>query len=148
MATRTKKSTTAPASNGEHLDSDGFLCLKGALFWKWRAVDAEYRNTEMAYKEKVRVVAEEIQKHPELVKAMAERDAIGVAVKARAKEVQEVYADIEKEYGIKLGEGFSIDDTTGRMYQLDNGQRTPVAPPTPEKPTRKGSTTSRRGAAK
>jgi hypothetical protein len=99
---------------------DSFLYLKGELLWKYRAVDAEYRNFMLALNMKKQEVQNEFDKHPELAKLIRERDYLLSQASIHAKEVQEVNMQIEKELKVEL-KNCSIDDKTGRIFVLDNG---------------------------
>jgi hypothetical protein len=132
-------SKTAPkvAASHPYVDAEGFLCLHGELLWKFRAVDAEYRNLVLGVEAKRNLIAEEIKKHPELAQMLAERDAITQQANAYLGEVRAVQAEIEKALSVKLQE-CTIDDKTGRVFQLVDGKAEPMLPPgTPKKPVKK-----------
>lgn len=94
---------------------DDFKYLTGELFWKYRAIDAEFRNAMLALNIKKSQLAAEFEKNPQIVKLINERDVMAQQVSEQAKEVQAVNSEIEEKLGIKL-RNCSIDDKTGRIY--------------------------------
>jgi len=111
-------------------DDEGVLCLKGPLFWKWRALDAEHRAAVMELEQLKGKVAAEIAKHPELAELIGlQAGAVGQVSQAKGVLLQ-VQTEIEALMGVSLKD-CAFDDKTGRLYNLaSDGQRSdPVKPP-------------------
>ena len=124
--TRAKKQAPVP------VDEDGFMCLQGELLWKYRAVDAEYRNTVLAMDGKQREILEELKKYPDLQRMVGERDALTISVRLHQNELIEVYKVISDALHIADMTNVSIDDRTGRVFVLDDGKQIPVKPVKPK----------------
>ena len=137
---KTKKTVTVADPN---TDSDGFLCLRGEILWKFRAVDAEHRNLLLGVEQKRAAVAEEITKHPDLLRLIGERDALILQANQHSKEVMSIQQEIEASLGIELKD-CTIDDKTGRLFILTNGEQVPVLP---KKPTKTVKTRGQKTAA-
>jgi hypothetical protein len=41
-----QKQDSAKTTPAEFIDGDGFLALRGEMYWKWRALDAGHTNAE------------------------------------------------------------------------------------------------------
>ena len=127
------KKTSATPKNGHtnghgdarHVDDEGNLCLAGELFWKYRALDAEYRNAVLAQMNKNLEMVEELKKHPELMKIVAEKDALGESAKRQAIALSELMETIGKVLGTDLAQ-CSIDDKSGRIFIHENGEMVPL----------------------
>lgn len=121
-----KKRPAAP--NGDHHDEDGYLCLKGDLFWRWRALDAETRTAQMALERATSKIQAEIDKNPALKELLADKAAAAGAVSAAMSELRTVQADIEEKMGLSIKD-CSFDDKTGRLYvHAPDGTKEPVKP--------------------
>lgn len=115
MAKRSKK----PAlGDGIRVDDDGFPYLGGELLWKFRAVDAEYKNAVLAMNMKIAELDAEMSKHPDIKRLIGERESLALVMKDAIKELGNVNRQIEEEVGVQLS-NCSIDDKTGRIFMLD-----------------------------
>jgi hypothetical protein len=121
-----QKSNGHATAHQQQVDADGFLCLTGTLLWKYRAIDAEYRNTQLAALRKQADIEEEIQKHDRLRGLVAERRALLGESSVRATELQAVQQEIEATLGVSLKD-CAIDDKSGRIFTLRaDGTQEPV----------------------
>jgi hypothetical protein len=129
-----QKSNGHAAADRQQVDADGFVCLTGTLLWKYRAIDAEYRNAQLAALRKQVEIEEEVQKHDHLRGLIAERKALLGESSVRATELQAVQQEIETTLGVSL-RNCAIDDKSGRIYLLgEDGTQKPVR----AKPTGRG----------
>jgi hypothetical protein len=114
------------ASADVFVDTDGVICLRGELLWKYRAVDAEYRNILLAIGQKDSAIRLEIQKNRTLSALMAEKETLQVSKKSHEVELNEVHSSIESVLGISLKE-CAIDDKTGRVFSFaEDGKTIPL----------------------
>jgi len=115
-------------------DEEGFLVLKGELFFRWKAADNEVLNTELSLKLKQIEVDALLEKYPEVQSALNQRQYIITrSVQAQAERAK-VYKDIEAHFGISL-KNVSIDDVSGRVHIHDVSQD-PATVPTGNPPPR------------
>lgn len=126
MAAKKAKPTTAVSP--EHIDADGFYCVKGALLWKYRALDAEARNAGLSLQRAQEAIAREIAAHPTLKGLFADEKEALKNLSTKKSEIQAVYAEIGALFGVDLKD-CAIDDETGRLHVLgDGGQPKPLRP--------------------
>ena len=117
------------------VDSDGFYVLPKDLLMEFRALDAECRNALL----ELRMVGQSLEamlaKHPEIQQMIAQRAALEAEVGKKRATLLELHRIMESIYPIKIS-GISIDDVTGRIHQLVNGQVSEEGmkptPPVPE----------------
>lgn len=132
---RKKMNGTEPKKNGtvpdatKHVDDEGFLCLKGDLFWRWRALDAELRAALAEMESAQQQIQVEIAKQPELSALLQKKAALAGTISTAKTELLTVQGEIENTLGISLKE-HAFDDKTGRLYNLTAGssQGDPVKP--------------------
>ena len=119
----TKRKTKTVAA--EYIDTDGFMAIKGELFWKWRAVDTEKRNIELSLKVLHADIAALLDKYPEV------KEALGMQTNLiqQASQAHQHYNDLINQIGLALNtdmQHVSIDDQTGRIFQHQAGDQAPV----------------------
>ena len=120
-APRKKKFKVDPA----YIAEDGTYTLKGLMFWRWRALDADIQRLALLHAKAKREFDEIVSKHPVLNHLMAERNG----AKAQMVGVGQEYADLLKEVSEKTGldmKTVAIDDKTGRINILKSAEK--VAP--------------------
>jgi len=135
MPPRKKMNGTEPKKNGtvpdatKHVDDDGFLCLKGDLFWRWRALDAELRAAIAEMESAQQQIQVEIAKQPELSALLQRKAALAGTISTAKTELLTVQGEIENALGISLKE-HAFDDKTGRLYNLtaEGSQGDPMKP--------------------
>jgi hypothetical protein len=111
------------------VDDEGILCLKGPLFWKWRALDAEYRTATMSMAHVKSKIEAEINKSPILMALFSEHAGLAGQISVAKNELMNVHLEIETHMGISLKD-CAFDDKTGRLYNLssDGARSEPVKP--------------------
>lgn len=135
MTTRTKKDLTKTTTGtkkeppSDITDEEGYLCLKGPIFWKWRALDSELRATSLELESAKTKIQAEIHKNATLVELLGQQSALISKISVDKGELLNVQAEIEKLLGVSL-QDCAFDDKTGRLYNLNtNGARgEPVKP--------------------
>lgn len=130
---RSKASSTKSASNGHReifVDDEGYYCLKGDRFWKWRALDAELRAATAELDSVSRQIQVEISKHPELAALLQQKAALAGTISTAQSELLTVQTEIEKLMGVSLKE-CAFDDKSGRLYHLasDGSRGDPMKKP-------------------
>ena len=103
------------------VDSDGFYVLPKDLLMEFRALDAECRNALLELRMVGQSLEAALSKHPEIKQMMAQRAASETEVGRKRTALMELHQVMESIYPIKISE-ISIDDVTGRIHQLVNGQ--------------------------
>jgi len=112
-----KKNKTVQA---DFIDSDGFLAIKGELFWKWRAMDTEKRNIDLSLRVLHTEIAALLDKHPDVKEALGHQ----AGLINQASLMQQQYSALIVEIGEHLQvdmQQVSIDDQTGRVFQHQPG---------------------------
>ena len=123
MASMKSKSKPTNSVNTDIADEDGVLCLKGDLFWKWRALDSELRAAVAEMEQTKDRIAVEISKHPELAEMISRQAGLAGTVSIAKTSLLQVQEEIETRMGVKLKD-CAFDDKTGRLYNLmDDGTR-------------------------
>ena len=124
-----KKTTKNPSINPDITDEDGILCLKGDLFWKWRALDSELRTATIELEQTKANISIEIAKHQVLAELISKQAGLVGQVSVAKGELLNVQAEIEKKMSVKLAD-CAFDDKTGRLYNLaeDGTRGAPVKP--------------------
>jgi hypothetical protein len=115
MKKRPSKDAGSTASS--FVDDEGVLCLKGDLFWKWRALDAELRSLQLEVSSTQAKIVVEIDKHPQLKELFSAKAALAGQLSVAQTELTNVQAEIEKLLGVSLKD-CAFDDKTGRIYNL------------------------------
>jgi hypothetical protein len=105
---------------GKRIDSEGFVCLAGHLLWKYRAVDAEFRNAHLALVQKQAELDAELQKHEKIRALLLDKATIARLAGEKKSELQGVHHEIESVIGVSLA-NCAIDDQTGRVGSDDLG---------------------------
>jgi len=101
------------------VDDEGILCLKGPLFWKWRALDAEYRTAIITMAQTKTKIESEINKNPTLVTLLGEQAGLAGQISVAKTELTNVQLEIEAHMGVSLKD-CAFDDKTGRLYNLSS----------------------------
>jgi len=114
------------------VDSEGVFCLRGEMFWKFKAVDAEHRRAVAELAESTRKLSEAIDKNPEIKALYAARQRLLSEVSTAKGALAETSEALEAQLGVSLRE-CSIDDETGRVYRLLPSGPVPLAPVPPSK---------------
>jgi hypothetical protein len=109
-------------------DAEGFYCIKGELFWKYKAHQAEFDASQhklTVVKQRIRML---IDLNPELKSLYEEQNELVKIGSITMRELTEVNEQIEKMLGVPL-KNCGIDDKTGRVHILEpDGTLTPKAP--------------------
>jgi hypothetical protein len=122
-AAKPKKSKEEADAKNPYRDSDGFICVTGALLWKWRALDAELRAWQAELDVIAGLIQAEMAKNAKLSELFQRKSALVGNVSVAKGELLSAQGEIEKEIGISLRE-CAFDDKTGRIYALnENGDR-------------------------
>ena len=124
-----KKSGKTTVIKDPIVDEDGILCLKGDLFWKWRALDSELRAATSELTQVKSDISIEIAKHSALAEMISRQAGLIGQVSVAKGELLNVQAEIEKKLSVKLTD-CAFDDKTGRLYNLaeDGSRGAPVKP--------------------
>jgi hypothetical protein len=128
---RAKKTTNqSSVPRDDFIDEEGVLCLRGSLFWKWRALDAELKSVTIEIEQTQTRISMEIAKNKELSDLMSHRSALAGQVSVAKTELANVQTEIEALMGISLKD-CAFDDKTGRLYNLspDGTRGEPATPP-------------------
>lgn len=126
-----KKAKEQPTTTPDiGLDADGVLCLRGALFWKWRALDAELRTAALELEQTQTRIATEIAKNTELAALINTKAALAGQLTTARAELNTVQEEIQGYINVSLKD-CAFDDKTGRLYNLttDKAASTPLKPP-------------------
>lgn len=124
MATR--KSKAAPSAK-TFVDSDGFVCLSGELFWKWKALEAANRAATIELEDVQKRIALETQKHPELVALMERRGGVMGELSVARSGMTEIVKQFEDGTGLVYAE-CAINDQSGRVFHVKQDGTIDAAP--------------------
>jgi len=130
--------TATPKHQGILVDNEGVLCLRGEMFWKFKAVDAEHRRAVAELAESTRKLSEAIDKNPEIKALYTARQRLLGEVSTAKNALAETSEALEKQMGVSLRE-CSIDDETGRVYRILPSGPVPLVPVPPSKKTQRRS---------
>lgn len=104
------------------VDDEGYYRIPPLLLMEYRAKDSECRHAHLA----LRVVTQELDqlltKYPDVQKKMAEKAALAIDATNTTNAIREVHAQLEKTFGVSI-QNISIDDESGRIYQLVDGKQ-------------------------
>lgn len=125
----------------EFVDEGGYLALRGELFWKWRALNADFTNATHALAQRRTEFEQMLAATPPLVSKRDEVHAASQALAQAKRDLDEVQQAIGTQLGIDLKD-CAIDDSTGRLHVLST--RAPISADVPGK---KVTGVSRRGRA-
>lgn len=124
------KKATTKAQHQPPVDEDGVLILRGELFWKWRALDADIKRTRTEADAKQATIDAEIAKHDVLKSLIGDKHALVREHSQHVLEMHAVHVEMEKTLGVDI-KNVSIDDKSGRVHVLDaDGTPTPLKPKT------------------
>ena len=128
MTAKKRSPRNAPNPPTPSVDAEGFLCLSGDLFWKYRALDSDYARAQLELLQVKANIKAEIDRCPALKDLLAREGNLLAKSALALNELQMVNLEIEGCLGISL-ENCAIDDRTGRVYDLNpDGEKTAKRP--------------------
>lgn len=125
-----KKTAAKKPSKSELVDDEGFAAVKGALFWKYKAISAEWSEGAVLQRELKSNEFAELARpaYAPLRKIQSQIQQSIVDLKQRQAELKAVSAEVAKLFSLPNLENCAIDTNTGRIYILDNAGSSPVTP--------------------
>lgn len=126
-----KKVAAKKPSKTELVDDDGFAAVKGALFWKYKAISAEWSEGEMLHNQLRASELNELARpvYAPLRKIQSQIQQGLIARQQRKIELEAVSTEVAELFGLPNLKDCAIDTNTGRIHILDSeGSNAPVTP--------------------
>ena len=111
-------------------DAEGCLLLRGELFFRWKASDAELSRLDADIKLASHEVDALLREQPVLSKLLNDRAALIQQTVTSRHEQMSVLKMLEEHLGLSMS-NVSIDDQTGRVHVHANGALIAVKKPGP-----------------
>jgi len=106
-------------------DEEGFLILKGELFWKWRALSEVIQRLAADLQLHAQQIDKLLEPHPEIRELFNKRASLNTQMLVARGEYSSLLGELEAHLGFPM-KNVSIDDVSGRVHRLEEGA--PAAP--------------------